>query len=45
MGFNTDFVPALPTALMKSVSGSGARAMMIEAMKTYGVGFVRRAAW
>ena len=36
LGFNTDFVPALPTALMKSVSGSGARAMMIEAMKTYG---------
>jgi spore maturation protein SpmA len=37
MGFNTDFTPALPTAIMKSVSGSGARAMMIEAMKTYGV--------
>ncbi len=37
LGFNTDFTPALPTALMKSVSGSGARAMMIEAMKTYGV--------
>jgi spore maturation protein SpmA len=37
MGFNTDFTPALPTALMKSVSGSGARAMMIDAMKTYGV--------
>jgi spore maturation protein SpmA len=36
LGFNTDFTPALPTALMKSVSGSGARAMMIEAMKTYG---------
>jgi len=36
-GWNTDFTPALPTALMKSVSGSGARAMMIEAMKTYGV--------
>jgi spore maturation protein SpmA len=36
MGFNTDFTPALPTALMKSLSGSGARAMMIEAMKTYG---------
>jgi spore maturation protein SpmA len=36
MGLNTDFTPALPTALMKSVSGSGARAMMIEAMKTYG---------
>jgi spore maturation protein SpmA len=37
MGFNTDFTPALPTALMKSVSGSGARAMMIDALKTYGV--------
>ena len=37
MGFNTDFTGALPTAIMKSVSGSGARAMMIEAMKTYGV--------
>ena len=36
-GFNTDFTAALPTALMKSISGSGARAMMIEAMKTYGV--------
>jgi spore maturation protein SpmB len=37
LGFNTDFTPALPTALMKSISGGGARAMMIEAMKTYGV--------
>jgi spore maturation protein SpmA len=37
LGLNTDFVPALPTALMKSFSGSGARAMMIEAMQTYGV--------
>ncbi|MGL5003174.1 MAG: spore maturation protein, partial [Casimicrobium sp.] len=37
LGFNTDFAPALPTALMKSVSGSGARAMFIDAMKTYGV--------
>ena len=36
-GVNTDFVSALPTALMKPVSGSGARAMMIEAMQTYGV--------
>lgn len=36
LGVNADFVPALPTALMKSISGSGARAMMIEAMKTYG---------
>ena len=37
LGFNTDFTPALPTALMKPISGSGARAMMIDAMKTYGV--------
>jgi spore maturation protein SpmA len=37
LGFNTDFVPSLPTALMKSISGSGARAMAIEVMKTHGV--------
>ncbi|TFW11623.1 hypothetical protein E4L96_20710 [Massilia arenosa] len=37
LGLNTDFVPALPTALMKPLSGSGARAMMIDTMKTYGV--------
>ena len=36
LGFNTDFVPALPTALMKPLSGSGARGMMVEAMETYG---------
>lgn len=36
-GLNTDFVAALPTALMKPLSGSGARAMMLEAMSTYGV--------
>jgi spore maturation protein SpmA len=36
-GLNADFAPALPTALMKSLSGSGARALSIEAMKTYGV--------
>ena len=42
---NTDFTPALPTALMKPVSGSGARALMIDAMKTYGVdSFVGRLA-
>jgi len=34
-GLNTDFVPALPTAIMKPFSGSGARGMMIDAMKTY----------
>ncbi|MEO7742035.1 MAG: nucleoside recognition domain-containing protein [Usitatibacter sp.] len=37
LGFNTDFTPSLPTAIMKSVSGSGARAMAIEAMKVHGV--------
>ncbi|MCK4704912.1 MAG: hypothetical protein KAT90_05495, partial [Gammaproteobacteria bacterium] len=36
-GFNTDFVQALPTALMKPLSGSGARAMMLETMSTHGV--------
>ena len=36
-GFNTDFVGALPTALMKPLSGSGARGMMVDAMTTYGV--------
>jgi spore maturation protein SpmA len=35
-GVNTDFVPALPTAIMKPFSGSGARGLMIDAMKTYG---------
>ena len=36
MGLRTDWVPALPTALMKPLSGSGARGMMIDAMKTHG---------
>ena len=45
LGFNTDFTPALPTAIMKPISGSGARAMMIDAMKTFGVdSFVGRLA-
>jgi spore maturation protein SpmA len=35
-GLNTDFVDALPTAFMKPLSGSGARGMMIDALKTYG---------
>ena len=35
-GLNTDFVPALPTAFMKPLSGSGARGLMLEAMKNYG---------
>lgn len=45
LGINTDFTGALPTALMKPLSGSGSRAMMIDAMKTYGVdSFVGRVA-
>lgn len=35
-GLNTDFVDALPTALMKPLSGSGARGMMLDAMNTFG---------
>ncbi len=37
LGWDTRFVPALPTALMKPLSGSGARAMLLETMNTYGV--------
>ena len=37
LGLNTDFVQALPTAFMKPLSGSGARAMMLETMNNYGV--------
>ena len=36
VGGDTDFVGALPTALMKPLSGSGARGMMVDAMTTYG---------
>ena len=36
LGIDTGFVAALPTALLKPLSGSGARAMMIETMTTYG---------
>lgn len=36
LGFNTDFVPALPVALMKPLSGSGARGLMVEIMHTFG---------
>lgn len=36
LGGNTEFVGALPTALMKPLSGSGARGMMVDAMTTYG---------
>lgn len=35
-GLNTDFVPALPTALMRPLSGSGARGLMVDAMVQYG---------
>jgi len=35
-GVNTDFVPALPVALIKPLSGSGARGMMVELMKSSG---------
>ena len=45
MGVNADFTPALPTALMKPLSGSGARGMMVDAMTTYGAdSFVGRVA-
>jgi spore maturation protein SpmA len=45
MGLPTDFIPSLPTALMKPLSGSGARGMMVDAMKTYGAdSFVGRLA-
>jgi spore maturation protein SpmB len=36
LGINTDFVPALPVALMKPLSGSGARGLMVDTMRTYG---------
>ena len=36
LGGNTDFVGALPTALMQPLSGSGARGMKVDAMTTYG---------
>lgn len=45
LGFNTEFVEALPTALMKPLSGSGARGMMVDAMQAYGAdSFVGRLA-
>jgi spore maturation protein SpmB len=44
-GLPTDWVNAFPTALMKPLSGSGARGMMIDAMQTYGAdSFVGRLA-
>lgn len=36
LGFNTDFVPALPTAIMKPFSGAGSRGLMIDAMRVSG---------
>lgn len=36
-GIDTEFTKALPTAFMKPLSGSGARGLMVETMKTYGV--------
>ena len=45
LGFNTEFVPALPIAFMKPLSGSGARGLMLDVMKTYGAdSFVGRVA-
>ena len=45
MHINTDFVGALPTALMKPLSGSGSRGLMVDAMRTYGAdSFVGRLA-
>lgn len=45
LGLNSDFVGALPTAMMKPLSGAGARGLMIDAMTTYGVdSFVGRLA-
>ena len=44
-GLDTSFVEALPTALMKPLSGSGSRGMMVDCMATYGVdSFVARVA-
>ena len=36
LGIDNRFVKALPTAFMKPLSGSGARGMMVEAMKQFG---------
>ncbi|MDD4116042.1 MAG: nucleoside recognition domain-containing protein [Massilibacteroides sp.] len=45
VGLDTQFVGGLPTLLMKPLSGSGARGMMIDAMQTYGAdSFVGRLA-
>ncbi len=44
MGIDTRWVDGLPTALMRPLSGSGARGMMLETMKTHGPRLVRRPA-
>ena len=45
MGFDTEWVGSLPTALMKPLSGSGSRGMMVDAMNTFGAdSFVGRVA-
>ncbi len=45
VGVNTDFIEAMPTALMKPLSGSGSRGMMVDAMQTHGAdSFVGRLA-
>jgi spore maturation protein SpmA len=45
LGLDSGFVGALPTALMKPLSGSGARGMMVDAMQTFGAdSFVGRLA-
>jgi len=36
LGADTNFIEAMPTALMKPLSGSGARGMMVDAMTQYG---------
>ena len=45
MGFDTEWVGSLPTALRKPLSGSGSRGMMVDAMNTFGAdSFVGRVA-
>lgn len=45
LGLNADFIEAIPTALMKPLSGSGSRGMMVDAMQTHGAdSFVGRLA-
>ena len=37
LGWPTDFLPAVPVGLMKVLSGSGARGLMVDVMQNYGV--------